>query len=412
MTRPAKISMMSHLSPDYRFKIALSFPGEVRQRVQNVAEILGASIPRESILYDRWLQPELARFNLDTYLTELYHKHSLLLVVFLSGDYERKEWCSLEWRTVRDLIKQKCDDRVMLLRLDDEEISGLRSIDGYLDIRHIPDTEVAVAILTRLAILTNLPLPEKTTEQGEPEADIPDAPQYWKQQKDLGPTPILNKIQERPRWCIWIRPAEFRPARFRDKEQCTDFMRRFTNTRRSRNAVFREDLLETGNDWVGCEYEDEGKFHLYLQRWVLFRSAQFVQNLALDHQVQLGDRTHVLEILDRVTVAYEIVAIMARDGIVSGKTLLSFSFHKVDGRQLTWPQDAIGDINLIDSNSWSEDDAFEIRRVVDSGRRVPEGRALALETSIAIYSKFRWFDPPRDLLKSTQMSRFGSITPD
>jgi len=121
---------MSDLSPEYRFKIALSSPGEIRQRVQTIAEILAASIPKDSILYDGWLQAELARPNLDIYLTDPYHKHSHLLVVFLSGEYEQREWCSLEWRSVRDLIKQKHDSRVMLLRLDNTEINGLRSIDG------------------------------------------------------------------------------------------------------------------------------------------------------------------------------------------------------------------------------------------------------------------------------------------
>jgi hypothetical protein len=52
----------------YRFKIALSFPGESRVRVQKIAENLSLSVPKESILYDKWLASELARPNLDIYL--------------------------------------------------------------------------------------------------------------------------------------------------------------------------------------------------------------------------------------------------------------------------------------------------------------------------------------------------------
>jgi hypothetical protein len=119
-------------------------------------------------------------------------------------EYKNRLWCGLEWRSVRDLIKQKQDERIMLLRLDNADISGLRSIDGYVDIRHMQDTEVATAILKRLGMLTNLPLPEKAIGQAEPGTDIPDALQYWQQRQILRVTPLFNKIQEPPRWSIWV----------------------------------------------------------------------------------------------------------------------------------------------------------------------------------------------------------------
>jgi TIR domain len=137
----------------HRFQIAVSFPGEARARVQQIAENLTVSVPKESILYDRWLASDLARPNLDIYLTELYKKDSLLLVFFLSGHHVQKEWCGLEWRVGRDLLEQKQEQRLMPLRLDDAEIPGLHSIDGYLDIRDLSDVQVASAILERLATL-------------------------------------------------------------------------------------------------------------------------------------------------------------------------------------------------------------------------------------------------------------------
>ena len=70
---------------------------------------------------------------------------------FLCGDYVQKEWCGLEWRAGRDLLKQKEDDRLMFLRLDRADIPGLYSIDGWLDISGMPDSEVTVEILKRLA---------------------------------------------------------------------------------------------------------------------------------------------------------------------------------------------------------------------------------------------------------------------
>lgn len=142
---------------DFRFKIALSFPGEYRARVENIATLLSASVAKDAILYDRWHAPEFARPNLDVYLPKLYHEQSLLLVFFFCGAYADRQWCGLEWRVGRDLLKQGEDQRIMLLRLDDGKIQGLYSIDGCLDIRDMPDPDVAEAILKRLGSLLVTP---------------------------------------------------------------------------------------------------------------------------------------------------------------------------------------------------------------------------------------------------------------
>jgi hypothetical protein len=54
-----------NLSDQFRFQIALSFPGEFRARVAKVAEALAAVIGRNSILFDEWHRAEFARPNLD-----------------------------------------------------------------------------------------------------------------------------------------------------------------------------------------------------------------------------------------------------------------------------------------------------------------------------------------------------------
>jgi len=85
--------------------------------------------------------------------SRLYHEQSRLLVFFLCGEYAQKEWCGLEWRAGRDLIKKDEANRLMILRLDLADIPGLYSIDGYLDISRLTDDEVASEILKRLETL-------------------------------------------------------------------------------------------------------------------------------------------------------------------------------------------------------------------------------------------------------------------
>jgi tetratricopeptide (TPR) repeat protein len=133
-----------------RFRVALSFPGEHRSRVENIATALADHLGRDKILYDRWHAAEFARPNLDVYLSKLYRDESDLITVFLCKEYSRKKWCGLEWRACRDLLFNEEDDRLMFLRLDDADMSGLYSIDGYLPIRETSDAEVAAAILERL----------------------------------------------------------------------------------------------------------------------------------------------------------------------------------------------------------------------------------------------------------------------
>ena len=51
-----------------RFRVGLSFPGEKRDYVRRVAESLAVTLGRENVLYDEYLEAELARPDLDLYL--------------------------------------------------------------------------------------------------------------------------------------------------------------------------------------------------------------------------------------------------------------------------------------------------------------------------------------------------------
>ena len=137
-----------------RFAVALSFPGEYRQFVGKVAEGLAKPYGKERVLYDEYLEGELARTNLDVYLQNLYHKDSELIVVFLCAEYEQKDWCGLEWRAVRDLIKQRYD-HIMLMRFDDAQVAGVLSIDGYIDLRGRTPDETVRLIVERAGVTAN-----------------------------------------------------------------------------------------------------------------------------------------------------------------------------------------------------------------------------------------------------------------
>ena len=77
---------------EIRFKVAFSFPRELRNYVKAVSDVVKRSLPAGSVFYDEDFIAQLARPNLDSLLQAVYLRHSDLIVVFLSADYERKLW--------------------------------------------------------------------------------------------------------------------------------------------------------------------------------------------------------------------------------------------------------------------------------------------------------------------------------
>lgn len=134
-----------------RFRLALSFPGNLRPVVERVAHILAHRLGRKRVFYDKFFEAELARPNLDTYLQSIYHDQAEVVAVFLCAQYAKREWCGLEWRAVRDLIKSRRDADIMLLRTDSADIPGIFSIDGYIDVRSCAPDRIAQLIIERLA---------------------------------------------------------------------------------------------------------------------------------------------------------------------------------------------------------------------------------------------------------------------
>jgi hypothetical protein len=129
----------------------LSFAGEHRDFVSKAAAHLSHLLGKDRIFYDQYYEAELARPNLDTYLQRMYHDDSDLIAIFLCTGYERKKWCGLEWRAVRDLIADRHDDSIMPFRFDDTEVPGLFSIDGYISVGSRSADEIATLMVQRLA---------------------------------------------------------------------------------------------------------------------------------------------------------------------------------------------------------------------------------------------------------------------
>ena len=134
-----------------RFRIAFSFAGEKRNYVKQVADLLAKQFGEDKILYDKFYEAKFAKAGLAFSLPELYHTETDLIVTVFCQDYDKKEWCGLEWNAIYGLIKQGKVEQVMLTRFNRVEGKGLYGLAGFIELDEKSPEETAKLILERLA---------------------------------------------------------------------------------------------------------------------------------------------------------------------------------------------------------------------------------------------------------------------
>jgi len=136
----------------HAFDVALSFPGEVRPLVEEIAQELERRLGPNAYFYDNNYVSQLAQPSLDTLLQGVYAR-AKLDVVFLSADFQRKDWCGVEFRAVREIIFARENARVMFVRTDDGAVDGTFKTDGHVDARKFEAAQIAQFICERLNVL-------------------------------------------------------------------------------------------------------------------------------------------------------------------------------------------------------------------------------------------------------------------
>lgn len=120
----------------YRYEVALSFAGEQRAYVEQVANSL-----REMgviCFYDNHNQVELWGKNLIKYLENIYFRDSKYCVIFISKEYYSKHWTIHESEAAeeRNFYSRDFDSfqqYILPVRFDNTKIPGIRESWGYID---------------------------------------------------------------------------------------------------------------------------------------------------------------------------------------------------------------------------------------------------------------------------------------
>jgi hypothetical protein len=141
----------TNIHPVTKYAVCLSFAGEDRKYVAEVAEHL-KSLGIEHF-YDVNEQAELWGKDLSEHLDDIYRKNSRFCVMFVSEHYVRKMWTIHERRSALARGLQNPEQEYVLpVRFDDTEVPGLRPSVGYLDLRTRTPRELAEMIAKKVGV--------------------------------------------------------------------------------------------------------------------------------------------------------------------------------------------------------------------------------------------------------------------
>jgi hypothetical protein len=135
---------------DYQYDVALSFAGENRTVVEQLAVLLRAE--GLEVFYDNFKISDLWGRDLFQHLDDVYADQARFCVVFVSEAYARKAWTNHELKSAQSrAFLEKNEAYILPVRLDDTVIPGIRATMGYLDLRKVTIEEVATATLEKIA---------------------------------------------------------------------------------------------------------------------------------------------------------------------------------------------------------------------------------------------------------------------
>ncbi len=126
------------------YDVALSFAGEDRDYVEQVAEQL---VQLEvSVFYDRFEQVNLWGKDLAEHLGAVYSKDAHFVVIFASRAYADKAWPSHEKQSALSRHLRGDQGRILPVRIDDTDIPGIPGTIAYLDSRVLTPSKLAELI--------------------------------------------------------------------------------------------------------------------------------------------------------------------------------------------------------------------------------------------------------------------------
>jgi hypothetical protein len=132
----------------YRYNVCLSFAGEQRSYVVQVArQLKQLGIAH---FYDEDNSTELWGHDLAEKFERVFKDDSQYCVMFISQDYERKAWTRLERRSSLERQLNSDSPYILPVQFDDTKLPGLSGNIHYQDARHIKPDKLAELIACKV----------------------------------------------------------------------------------------------------------------------------------------------------------------------------------------------------------------------------------------------------------------------
>jgi TIR domain len=146
------VTMSTARTLDREYDVCLSFAGEQRSYVEEVADRLREM--RVRVFYDDYERVSLWGKNLYDHLDYIYSRSARYCVIFVSEAYERKVWTSHERRSAQERALKENDEYILPVIFDETRLPGLPSTMGYFDARETDTDDLAVLIRQKLGVIT------------------------------------------------------------------------------------------------------------------------------------------------------------------------------------------------------------------------------------------------------------------
>jgi hypothetical protein len=152
--RVAKTSLVEHVASrpvkesGNPFEIALSFAGEDRSYVEQVAGALRARGIR--VFYDAFEQVDMLGKDLTAHLADIYKNKADYCAIFISTHYAQKTWPQFERQHAQERALAQKREYILPIRLDNSEIPGLPSTICHLDARRLSVSAIADVLIQKI----------------------------------------------------------------------------------------------------------------------------------------------------------------------------------------------------------------------------------------------------------------------
>lgn len=132
-----------------KFHVALSFAGEDRAYVDDVAKALQSE--GVDVFYDKFEEADLWGKDLYTHLSDVYRSRALFTVMFISEAYRKKLWTNHERKSAQARALSESQEYILPAFFDESvEVPGLLKTTGYIALDGRSPVDLAVLIVKKL----------------------------------------------------------------------------------------------------------------------------------------------------------------------------------------------------------------------------------------------------------------------